>query len=62
MLERVLLICHDVRFQGHVNILIPTPNGRDEAGTSRDCMLLHPSLHDGAGPSTAVSSGYISDV
>ena len=35
---------HDARFQGHINILIPTPNGRDEAGTSRDCMLLHPSL------------------
>jgi len=25
-------------------LLIPTPNGRDESGTSRDCYLLNPSL------------------
>merc|ERR1719312_2012646 len=30
--------------QGHINLLIATPNGRDEAGTSRDCMLLNPTL------------------
>merc|ERR550519_2141038 len=27
-----------------VALLIPTPNGRDEAGTSRDCFLLNPCL------------------
>ena len=25
-------------------ILIATPNGREESGTSRDCLLLNPSL------------------
>jgi len=27
-----------------INLLIPTPNGRDDAGTSRDCFLLNPCL------------------
>ena len=27
-----------------VPLLIATPNGRDEAGTSRDCFLLNPAL------------------
>ena len=27
-----------------LNLLIPTPNGRDEAGTSRDCYLFNPTL------------------
>jgi len=27
-----------------LNLLIPTPNGRDESGTSRDCFLLNPTL------------------
>jgi E3 ubiquitin-protein ligase HERC2 len=26
------------------SLLIPTPNGRDESGTSRDCCLLNPTL------------------
>lgn len=26
------------------SLLIPTPNGRDESGTSRDCFLLNPTL------------------
>merc|ERR1740129_2727938 len=41
--ESIAEICDEL-MQGHINILIPTPNGRDEAGTSRDCMLFHPSL------------------
>jgi len=39
----------DELMNGSLPILIPTPNGRDEAGTSRDCFLLNPatqsSLH-----------------
>merc|ERR1711963_275881 len=27
-----------------LGLLIPTPNGRDEAGTSRDCYLFNPTL------------------
>ena len=27
-----------------MSLLIATPNGRDEAGTSRDCFLLNPGL------------------
>ncbi len=30
--------------QQQLNLLIPTPNGRDESGTSRDCFLLNPTL------------------
>ena len=41
--ESIAEICDEL-MQGHTNILIPTPNGRDEAGTSRDCMLLNPTL------------------
>jgi E3 ubiquitin-protein ligase HERC2 len=29
---------------GQLSLLIPTPNGRDESGTSRDCFLLNPTL------------------
>ena len=28
-----------------LTLLIPTPNGRDEAGTSRDCYLFNPTLN-----------------
>lgn len=31
-------------YQGHLTLLIPTPNGRDESGTSRDCYLFNPTL------------------
>ena len=41
--ESIAEICDEL-MQGHTSILIPTPNGRDEAGTSRDCMLLNPTL------------------
>ena len=44
MMMMMMMIMTMMMMQGHVNILIQTPNGRDEAGTSRDCMLLHPSL------------------
>jgi len=42
--ESIAEICDEL-MHGNINILIATPNGRDEAGTSRDCMLLNPSLH-----------------
>lgn len=32
----------DELMNGSLPLLIPTPNGRDEAGTSRDCFLLNP--------------------
>ena len=42
--ESIAEICDEL-MQGSGGLLIPTPNGRDEAGTSRDCMLLNPALH-----------------
>merc|ERR1719193_2335726 len=41
--ESIAELCDEL-MQGHINLLIATPNGRDEAGTSRDCMLLNPTL------------------
>jgi len=40
--ESIAEMCDEL-MSGSVPILIPTPNGRDEAGTSRDCYLLNPS-------------------
>ena len=41
--ESVAEMCDELH--GNVlNLLIPTPNGRDEAGTSRDCYLFNPTL------------------
>jgi len=41
--ESIAELCDEL-MQGQINLLIATPNGRDEAGTSRDCMLLNPTL------------------
>merc|ERR1719187_2702943 len=41
--ESIAEMCDEL-MGGQVPLLIPTPNGRDEAGTSRDCFLLNPSL------------------
>lgn len=39
--ESVAEMCDEL-MNGSLPLLIPTPNGRDEAGTSRDCYLLNP--------------------
>ncbi len=45
--ESVAEMCDELQ-QQHPSpclpLLIPTPNGREEAGTSRDCLVLNPSL------------------
>ena len=35
----------DELMNGSLPLLIPTPNGRDESGTSRDCFLLNPAAN-----------------
>merc|ERR1719278_1127208 len=42
--ESIAEMCEELMAAGTVNLLMNTPNGRDEAGTSRDCMLFNPSL------------------
>ena len=42
--ESIAEMCEELMTAGTVNLLINTPNGRDEAGTSRDCMLFNPSV------------------
>ncbi|XP_042876756.1 E3 ubiquitin-protein ligase HERC2-like isoform X6 [Penaeus japonicus] len=39
--ESVAEMCDEL-MNGSLPLLIPTPNGRDEAGTSRDCFLMNP--------------------
>ncbi|XP_076028585.1 E3 ubiquitin-protein ligase HERC2 isoform X2 [Oratosquilla oratoria] len=39
--ESVAEMCDEL-MNGSLPLLIPTPNGRDEAGTSRDCFLFNP--------------------
>lgn len=39
--ESIAEMCDEL-MNGSLPLLIPTPNGRDEAGTSRDCFLLNP--------------------
>jgi hypothetical protein len=34
-------MCDELQ-NGSLPLLIPTPNGRDDAGTNRDCFLLNP--------------------
>ena len=41
--ESVAELCDELTSLA-VPLLIQTPNGRDEAGTSRDCLLLNPAL------------------
>ena len=40
--ESIAEMCDELQ-NGSLPLLIPTPNGRDEAGTNRDCFLLNPS-------------------
>ena len=50
-------MCDELQ-NGSLNLLIATPNGRDEAGTSRDCFLLNPALSvSNSGSSGGVSLG-----
>ena len=44
--ESVAEMCDELQANtGNVlNLLMATPNGRDEAGTSRDCYLFNPTL------------------
>ena len=44
--ESVAEMCDELQANNGnlLNLLIPTPNGRDEAGTSRDCYLFNPTL------------------
>ena len=45
LLRQVSILNVILSFQnGNLPLLIPTPNGRDEAGTSRDCYLLNSTL------------------
>lgn len=39
--ESIAEMCDELQ-NGSLPLLIPTPNGRDEAGTNRDCFLLNP--------------------
>ena len=41
--ESVAEICEELQSPHQLmDLLIPTPNGRDEAGTSRDCYIVNP--------------------
>ena len=43
--ESVAEMCDELQSQNHsLELLITTPNGRDESGTSRDCFLFNPTL------------------
>lgn len=39
--ESIAEMCDELQ-NGSLPLLISTPNGRDEAGTNRDCFLLNP--------------------
>lgn len=39
--ESIAEMCDELQ-NGSLPLLIPTPNGRDEAGTNRDCFMLNP--------------------
>lgn len=41
--ESIAEMCDELQ-NGSLPLLIPTPNGRDEAGTNRDCFLLNPAV------------------
>jgi E3 ubiquitin-protein ligase HERC2 len=42
--ESIAEMCDEL-MNGSLPLLIPTPNGRDDAGTSRDCYLLNPAAN-----------------
>lgn len=39
--ESIAEMCDELQ-NGSLPLLIPTPNGRDESGTNRDCFVLNP--------------------
>jgi E3 ubiquitin-protein ligase HERC2 len=39
--ESITEMCDELQ-NGSLPLLIPTPNGRDDAGTNRDCFLFSP--------------------
>lgn len=39
--ESITEMCDELQ-NGSLPLLIPTPNGRQEAGANRDCFLLNP--------------------
>ena len=41
--ESIAEMCDELQ-NGSVAILILTPNGREESGANRDCLLLNPTL------------------
>ncbi|XP_064088193.1 E3 ubiquitin-protein ligase HERC2-like [Macrobrachium nipponense] len=45
--ESVAEMCDEL-MNGSLPLLIPTPNGRDEAGTSRDCVLMGIAIRTGS--------------
>lgn len=40
--ESIAEMCDELQ-NGSLPLLIPTPNGRDESGTNRDCFVPNPS-------------------
>ena len=42
--ESIAEMCDELQ-NGSVALLMETPNGRDESGSSRDCYMLNPTLH-----------------
>ncbi len=41
--ESIAEMCDELQ-NGSVPLLIPTPNGREESGSNRDCFLFNPTL------------------
>lgn len=39
--ESITEMCEELQ-NGSLPVLIPTPNGRDDTGTNRDCFILNP--------------------
>lgn len=39
--ESITEMCDELQ-NGSLPLLIPTPNGREEAGANRDCFILNP--------------------
>lgn len=44
--ESIAEMCEELQ-NGSLPLLILTPNGREEAGTNRDCFILNPSANSG---------------
>lgn len=41
--ESITEMCEELQ-NGSLPLLIPTPNGRDDTGTNRDCFILNPAV------------------